>query len=57
LFVYRNKTAERIKQLRSQKAANNFSHSWTTKKGRGGYPSSPTASYTYIKPLQFILFW
>ena len=27
LFVYRNKTAERIKQLRSQKAANNFSHS------------------------------
>ena len=27
LFVYRNKTAERIKQLRSQKATNNFSHS------------------------------
>ena len=27
LFVYRNKTAERIKQLRSQKTANNFSHS------------------------------
>jgi hypothetical protein len=27
LFVYRNKTAERIKQLRLQKAADNFSHS------------------------------
>ena len=26
LFVYRNKTAERIKQLRSQKAADNFLH-------------------------------
>lgn len=27
LFVYRNKAAERIKQLRSQKAANDYSHS------------------------------
>ena len=27
LFIYRNKTAERIKQLRSQKAAANFPHS------------------------------
>ena len=27
LFVYRNKTAERIKQLRLQKAVDNFSHS------------------------------
>ena len=53
-------------ETRPRSASSNYAHRrrQTTspiaeppQKGRGGYPSSPTASYTYIKSLQFILLW